>query len=73
MLSKALSTHAPGTVCNEIGFKPVFFTTPWLDVLVSVTGAGEIDPAPVKACSLSSILTHLAANPTVPLPVSEVG
>lgn len=73
MLSKALSTHAAGAGCNEIGFKPVFFTIPWLDMLVSVTGAGEIDPAPVEAHSLSRILTHSAANPTAPLPVGGAG
>lgn len=73
MLSKVLSTHTAGTGCNEIGFRPVFFTAPWLDMLVSVTGAREISPAPVKAHSVSSSLTHLAANPTVPLPVLGVG
>ena len=51
MLSKALSTHAAGAGCNEIGFKPVFFTIPWLDMLVSVTGAGEINPDPAEVRS----------------------
>lgn len=55
MLSKALSGHAAGTGWDEIGFRPVFFTIPWLDMLVSVTGAREIDPSPVEAHSLSSI------------------
>lgn len=73
MLSKALSAHEAGTGWNEIGFKPVFFTIPWLGILVSVTGAGEIDTAPVRAHSLSSILTRSAVNPILPLPVSEGG
>lgn len=65
MLSKALSTHAAGAGCNEIGFKPVFFTILWLDMLVSVTGAGEIDPAPAESHSQQhfnsfSCKSHLA-------------
>lgn len=54
--------HAAGTGCNEIGFKPVFFTVPQLDTLASVTGAGKINPTQVKAYSGSSSLTHLAGG-----------
>lgn len=55
--------HAAGAGCNEIHFKPVFFAIPQLDMLVSVTGAEEIDPTPVEVHPLGSILTHRAENP----------